>query len=196
VGWDVTTDELERRRRSIRLKAHDYASPGPYFVTACSYHGQLLFKDAVLREILNRTWYGLPERYPGVRLDSFVVMPNHVHFIVWLNSVGAPLAGAHDANDMARAGASPAPTLGDVVGTFKSVVATEWLTWLKENAPHRLGRVWQRNYYEHVVRDEDELARIREYVHLNAVQWQLDRENPHRLVDREYRRRWDWLEGG
>lgn len=193
----MTVDERRRyRRRSIRLPGYDYTSPGPYFVTACSYQGQLLFKDAALREILRRTWYGLAERYPDVRLDSFVVMPNHIHFVVWLNSVGAPLAGAHDANDAARAGASPAPTLGQVVGTFKSMVAAQWLRWLKENAPHRSGRVWQRNYYERVVRDEDELARIREYVHLNPVPWQLDCENPRRLVDREYRRRWDWLEGG
>ena len=123
-------------------------------------------------------------------------MPNHIHFIVWLNPVGAPLAGAHNARPMTRAGASPAPTLGEVVGAFKSIVATEWLKWLGQNAPHRSGRVWQRNYYERVIRNEGELASIREYIHLNPLKWELDRENPRRVASREYTRQWGWLEGG
>ena len=123
-------------------------------------------------------------------------MPNHIHFIVWLNPVGAPLAGAHDARPMTRAGASPAPTLAQMVGAFKSIVATEWLKWLGQNAPHRSGRVWQRNYYGRVIRNEDELSSIREYVHLNPLKWELDRENPHHVASREYAQQWGWLEGG
>ena len=145
---------------------------------------------------MERTWYSQEEGFPGVVLDCFCIMPNHIHFIVWLNPVGAPLAGARKENAATRAGASPAPTLAEVVGAFKSIVATEWLKWLRQHAPHRSGRVWQRNYYERVIRNEDELSSIREYIHLNPLRWELDRENPHRVASREYTRLWGWLEGG
>ena len=195
------------RRHSIRLPHYDYASPGAYFVTVCTYARQPLFQEPALKEIVEQTWYGQQERFPGVWLDAFVVMPNHVHFIVWLDSVGAPLAGAHDARQTTRAGASPAPTratragaspartLGEVVGTFKSIVATEWLKWLEVNAPHRSGRVWQRNYYERVLRNEQELARVREYIQLIPLKWEFDHENPYRIVNRGYECAWGWLEG-
>jgi putative transposase len=181
------------RRRSIRLKGYDYTSAGAYFVTVCAHSRQTVFEDPVLREILERTWHSQEQRFPGVVLDCFCIMPNHIHFIVWLKSVGAPLAGAHDA---VRAGASPAPTLSEVVGAFKSIAATEWLKWLRQHAPHRSGRVWQRNYYERVIRNEDELSGIREYIHVNSSKWELDRENPHHVASREYTRQWGWLEGG
>ena len=197
MGRDLGSHEREpRRRRSIRLPGHDYRSPGAYFVTACTHGAEPLFDQPDLREIVERTWHSLPQRFPSVSLDSFVVMPNHIHFIVWLNSVGAPLAGAHGVDQTSRAGASPAPTLGKVVGTFKALVATEWLKSLERNAPHRSGRVWQRNYYERVVRSEDELDRIREYVGLNPLKWQFDRENPYRTPSRDYDTQWKWLEGG
>jgi REP element-mobilizing transposase RayT len=168
VGVSLAGNKPEKRhRRSLRLPRYDYASPGAYFVTICAHARLPLFEDPVLKGIIERTWHGQQERSADVALDSLCVMPNHIHFIVWLNSVGAPLAGARDANPMTRAGASPAPTLAEVVGAFKSMVATEWLKWLEQNAPHRSGRVWQRNYYERVIRNEDELSSIREYIHLN-----------------------------
>lgn len=192
------------RRRSIRLREYDYTSTGAYFVTVCASNQRPLFEDPVLKEIVERTWHGQQERFPSIRLDAFVVMPNHIHFIVWLNpvgatladaSVGASLAGARRAKQTVRTGASPAPTLGQVVGAFKSIVATDWLKWLKQNAPHRSGHVWQCNYYEHVIRNEDELNRIREYIHLNPLNWEFDHENPHRVASHEYQKRWNWLEG-
>lgn len=80
----------ESRRRSIRLKGYDYASNGAYFVTVCAHARQPLFEDSAQREILHRTWDDLQERFPGVFFDVSAVMPNHVHFVVWLNPVGAP----------------------------------------------------------------------------------------------------------
>jgi REP element-mobilizing transposase RayT len=132
-------------------------------------------------------------------------MPNHLHFIVWLKPVAAPLAGAHPAvhasakhageKPPTNAGASPAATrLSDVVGAYKSFVARRWLDWIRQNAPDRDGRVWQRNYYEHVIRDEDELNRVREYILNNPLQWRLDRENPDSIPDAAYQRDWGWLE--
>ena len=184
--------DYESQRRSIRLKGYDYTSTGAYFVTICAHARQPLFENSALKEILRRTWDAQEERFPSISLDALVVMPNHVHFIAWLNAVGAPLAGAR-AFRPGRAGASPAPTLGQVVGAFKSIVATKWRG---RNAPCRSARVWQRNYYERVIRDEEELNRVREYILLNPLKWKFDRENPLRVANSQYEEEWDWLEAG
>jgi len=175
-----------RRRQSIRLRDYDYASPGAYFVTICAYQRQPLFEDPPLRQIIQGRWLDQPRRFPNL-----VIMPNHLHFVVWLGPVGATLAVAPDG-----AGASPAPTLCDVIRCFKSSVAVDWLRHLKANGLERSGRIWQRNYYERVVRDEEELRRVREYVRLNPLKWLFDRENRRRIVDPRYEHEWAWLEGG
>ena len=108
------------------MQGFDYATPAAYFVTICTYERRLLFEDAVLAEIVEQQWHALPQRFPTVDLDVFVVMPNHIHGILMLNTadVGAPLAGAQtlrtptratssDATEGQRAGPSPAPTPGD-----------------------------------------------------------------------------------
>jgi len=115
-------------------------------------------------------WVRLPERFQSVDLDDFVIMPNHLHCII---HVGAGLAppgrGAEN-----KGAASSAPTLGDILRAFKSISAIAVNRLLG-----RSGRsLWQRNYYEHIVRNENELARIREYIVNNPTQWALDRENP------------------
>jgi hypothetical protein len=84
--------------------------------------------------------------------------------------------------------------LGDVVGAYKSRVAVRWLAWIKANAPGRSARVWQRNYYEHVIRDEAELLHVREYIRFNPLKWRFDRNNPQRTYDSDYDREWSWLE--
>ena len=81
-----------QRKNSLRLRNFDYTSGGAYFVTMCTYDRSPLFADVALTEIVRHEWQTLPERFPSVRLDEFVVMPNHLHFVIWL--VGAPLAGA------------------------------------------------------------------------------------------------------
>lgn len=184
--------DCESQRRSIRLKGYDYTSIGAYFVTVCAHARQPLFENPALNEIVRRTWRAQQERFPSISPDVSVVMPNHVHFIVWLNAVGAPLAGAR-VSRLGRAGASPAPTLGDVVGAFKSIVATEWR---RRTAPYPSVRVWQRNYYERIIRDDEELNRVREYILLNPLKWEFDRENPLRVVDNHYEEEWGWLEAG
>jgi len=149
----------------------------------------MLFADPVLKQIVEETWYSQPKRFPSISLDALAVMPNHVHLIVWLNAVGAPLAGA--LSPTPRAGTSPAPTLGQVVGAFKSIVATNWR---RRNATYGSARVWQRNYYERIIRDEDELNRARDYIVLNPLKWEFDRENPLCVENNEYQQQFDWLE--
>jgi len=178
-----------RSRRSIRLKKFDYKTPGAYFVTICADQRRYIFEDPTLNSILNKTWRQVPELFPGARPDVFVVMPNHVHFVIWLSPVVAPLAGAKEPT------IKQPVSLDAIVGGFKSIVATRWAQWLKENPQPIKGPVWQKNYYERVVRNEDELTRVREYVVGNPLKWGNDPYNRDRIIEPEYENAWAWLEG-
>lgn len=171
-----------RRRRSLRLKNYNYAQAGAYFVTLCTQNRESLFGEIIngvmrlntIGRIVVDQWHAIPHRFADVELDEFVVMPNHIHGIFVI--VGAPLAGALD-----RATARVAPTVGDIVGAYKSLCVHHGLEWIKQNEPNRiLGQLWQRNYWEHIVRNEPELHRIREYTRNNPAQWELDQLHPGR----------------
>jgi len=180
-------EKMERKqddhgRRSIRLTNYDYSQEGAYFVTVCIQNRDCLLGEITGAEMglldagwmVMRVWNDMTGRFPGVEAGEFVVMPNHVYGIV---TVGAPLVG--DQNH--RAGTRPAPTLGDIVGAFKSITTTEYIAGVHQHGwrPfHR--RLWQSNYYEHVIRNEHELTLIMEYVNTNHLKWALDRENPER----------------
>jgi REP element-mobilizing transposase RayT len=145
--------------------------------------GQMMMNEA--GRVVQTVWHGLPGRFSPMAVDEFVVMPNHVHGIIVLVGAGlalpnqdgpkgaassAPTLGSHGR----KGAASSAPTLGDVVRAFKSISAIHVNRLLM-----RAGRpLWQRNYFEHVIRDEDELNHLREYVANNPLQWALDLENP------------------
>lgn len=116
----------------------------------------------------------LNQRFPEVKIDAYTVMPNHIHGIIWL--VGAPLVGALDHG--IRAITRVAPTLGDVVGAFKSITTDEYIHGVKmlKWVPFS-GRLWQRNYYEHVIRNENALNALRNYIAANPSQWENDPDN-------------------
>jgi putative transposase len=146
-------------RKSPRIHAYDYATAGPYLVTICARHRACLFgtvvDDCVLLSDLGaavaRVWIEIPLHFDGVVLDEFVVMPNHVHGIVWLSRAGH------------------APPLPVVIGSFKAA------------ASRAAGQVlWQRSFHDRVIRDERELHAIRRYVVENPLKCALDRENPFR----------------
>ena len=152
-------------RRSLRLKGYDYGQAGAYFVTVCTQGRACLLGSAVgdticlnsAGQLAARIWSDMPIRFPDIDLDAYVVMPNHIHGIIVLSdgdTVGAPLVSAHE-NNRKRAATRAAPTIGDVVGAFKSLFTVEYIKGVKEGRwPRFQGRVWQRNYYEHVIRDE------------------------------------------
>ena len=187
-------DPRKHHRRSIRLKGYDYGSPGAYFVTICTQRHECVLDDPVVSGIIEDVWNALPKWFPTIELDEFVVMPNHVHFIVWINRpVGAIPAVAPDkAVGAGSTGGSyeaawtipepqkvnETPTLGDVVGAFKSLVFKVYLEWVRDNDPTRRAKFWQRNYYEHIVRNERELQAIRQYIRNNPENWPADRDNP------------------
>ena len=197
-------DPRRHHRRSIRLQGYDYSQPGAYFVTICVQHRRCLFGHVVAgRMELNdaghmvaRQWHALPSRFPTVSLDAFVVMPNHIHSIIIINdyprtnvrtngTVGAGLVPAPTVTGVTTrvtpAGheSRVAPTVGDIVGAFKSITTVEYIRGVRDGRwPPFVKRLWQRNYYERIVRGEKSLARIREYILTNPARWHRDRENP------------------
>ncbi len=181
-------------RQSIRLKHHDYSSPGAYFVTICVHEKQILLGDVqesqvvpnhagnVVLEVLQ----SLPQRFPDVVIDIFVIMPNHVHVIIEIAepqpvTVGAQFIAPLPASEDGVHGATHegaiyrAPTLGEVVRAFKAVSAMR--------IRREIGLThfaWQRNYFERVIRSDRELDDTRAYILENPLCWHLDEENPNR----------------
>src|SRR3972149_3059421 len=169
-------DSVIHHRRSIRLKEYDYSQPGAYFITICTDNKELYFEQyPQLKQMVNRQWHEITSRFDNIQLDEFIIMPNHIHGIIF---VGATLAVAPNN----RAGARPAPTIGEIIGMFKSLCVHDWLKYIKENRIDIVGKFWQRNYYEHIIRNEDELQKIREYIQNNPLKWHLDRENPEKIA--------------
>ncbi|CBL45870.1 Hypothetical protein HDN1F_22870 [gamma proteobacterium HdN1] len=176
TGWLVGFDPNFHHRHSLRLKNYDYSQAEAYFVTICTQHRACLFGEVVDggvqlsaagRMVLD-VWNEIPVHYLGVDVDAFVVMPNHVHGVVVItNPVGAQFNAPNTQGAMNRA-----PTLGEIVRAFKAR-STRNIRLREPGAS-----VWQRNYYEHIIRSEESLTRIREYIINNPLQWALDRENP------------------
>ena len=176
----INTDR--QRRRSIRLRGYDYARAGAYFVTMVTHGRACLFGEVVDGEmrlnlfgrLVREEWFRSVEIRCEIRLHpaEFVVMPNHIHGIVWLTDT----VGAHGRAPLLRGGPlRRAPrSLGSFVAGLKSSV-TKRINTLQQ-APGV--PVWQRNYYEHVIRDEKSLRRVREYILNNPARWAFDEENP------------------
>jgi len=139
-------------------------------------------------QIAYNEWIKLPERFTNFELDVFQIMPNHMHGIIVLNDVGATLAVAqNNGNNQTnidaeiRAGAYPAPTVSDIMGAYKSLVANECLDIYKSNcvmaglAPARFGKLWQRNYHEYIIRNEQSYQTISNYIINNPAKWNDDK---------------------
>jgi len=190
-------------RRSIRLEGYDYSQAGAYFITICCQDRKLQFGqigngEMILNEFGNIAfdeWAKLPDRFQNFELDVFQIMPNHIHGIIVLNdTVGVTLAVVPDPNNAVvrdpndtivpdpndavvpdkKAGASPASIVGDIVGAYKSLVANGCLNICKSKNVI-MGKLWQRNYYEHIIRDEKSYQRIAEYIINNPSKWNDDK---------------------
>lgn len=174
------------RRRSLRLPRFDYTRQGAYFVTLCTRNRACLFGEIVNGEmrlndvgsVAHRMWEEIPTHFPQVETDVWVVMPNHVHGVIVVadSNVGVSrTVGATHASPLRPAGL-PKRSLGAVVGSYKSAVSKH------VNAMRGTPSVsvWQRNYYDHVIRNESALDRIRQYIADNPGRWAEDPENPAR----------------
>ena len=173
-------------RTSIRLSDFDYSSPNWYYVTICTHErenlfGQIKNEEMISNDIgtmINKWWYKLPEKFPWVKLSHYILMPNHLHGVIRI--VGAiprnrPLH--HTGENMV----SPLPIntydgLGQIISWFKRMSINEYINNVKTNNWPRFNqRLWQRNYYEHIIRDEGELAHVRQYISDNPKNWNVDK---------------------
>jgi putative transposase len=187
VRFSVTMGELHHRR-SLRLRGYDYASPGAYFVTVCARDRSCLFGEVLngamicnaLGGVVADAWDALTDHYPRLTLDAFVVMPNHVHGIMIIRQATRPDRRGDACVAPTTADANPRPagpargSVGAIVGSLKSAAA-QHINGLRGTPG---ARIWQRGYYERIIRNEGELNRIRQYVAGNPRHWPEDAENP------------------
>ena len=168
------------KRKSIRLKGYAYSSAGAYFVTVCNHNHLCLFGQIAEEKMLlndagkfaNKCWLKIPEHFTHVSLDEFIIMPNHIHGIIIIEDVNV---GANNYSPLQiNQFRSPFRTIGSIIRGFK-IGVTKWF-----RANTNVYNVWQRNYYEHIIRNKKELNKIREYIINNPLKWHLDRENPDR----------------
>ncbi|WP_071516963.1 transposase [Geitlerinema sp. PCC 9228] len=178
------------KRRSIRLKGYDYSQPGAYFVTICINQGLLLLgkiKNGQLYlseagQMVHKVWNEIPIMYPGVETDAFVIMPNHIHGIIVLTeNSNPPRSNFHTDNQSNHTEIAPmekSMALGDVVHRFKSLTTTKYRYGVQDkNWPPFVKRLWQRNYYEVIVRNRHSLNKIREYINNNPLAWEQESEH-------------------
>jgi REP element-mobilizing transposase RayT len=172
-------------RHSIRLRDYDYSNAGAYFVTICAFQRECFFGEIYdgnfigneAGKITKDTWMDIPQRFSTVSLDEFVVMPNHFHGILLFADVSDTSGNGEEIKSDAagRMGAaSGAPTLGNVVRAFKSISAIA----VNKTTGRKGTPLWQRNYYERVIRNEQELEALRLYISANPAQWENDENHP------------------
>ena len=166
-------------RRSIRLQGYDYSQNGAYFVTVCTQNKECLFGEIVgVKMAMNDAgaiaydeWVKTSEMRENIKLDEFVVMPNHIHGIIIIHNVVDCSRGTmHRAPTVERFGNPTSNSVPTIIRGFKSAV-TKQINVIR-NMPGI--PVWQRNYFEHIIRDEESLWKIREYIVNNPTNWQQD----------------------
>lgn len=169
-------------RRTIRLHEYDYSQEGLYFVTVCSQERLCLFGEVKNNEMMlneagqmvKNEWNQLKERFRCVDLHDSIVMPNHFHGIIEIiRNVGIPLVGIRNEDNRQPQGI--APTIGQITGAFKSITTNRYIQGVKlYNWDRFHTRLWQRNYYEHIIRNEQEYQKTVEYILSNPYNWVSD----------------------
>jgi putative transposase len=134
-------------RKSLRLQDYDYSSSGAYLVTLCTRRRQPFFVITALRQILEAQWEALPLHFTGIIPDTFVVMPDHLHAILWI-----------------EANVKRSPDLSEIIGGYKSIVSVAWLRYLKRERLEGTGQLWQRSFNDHIIRNEQDLQIKQKYI--------------------------------
>jgi REP element-mobilizing transposase RayT len=183
-------DSQKHHRRSIRVKGYDYSQEGAYYVTIVTYQRDCLFgeiKDEEMHlndfgKIADECWRSIPGHFPFVELGAYVVMPNHMHGIILITDdhgtatnlspfVGATQWVAPTTPGNRPRGPKP-KSLGAIIGSYKSAVSSR----IKKE--YTAAGIWQRNYYEHIIRDEKDLQNKTDYIEANPSLWDEDDNNP------------------
>lgn len=183
-------------RKTIRLQNYDYSQEGYYFITICTENkkcilGKIENKKMVLNQFGKKVkdcWLKIEKTNNFLKLDQFVIMPNHIHGILIIDkNVGVPLVGTQDSDGLSEQrknknstqgrpqGIAPTKTIGEIIGGFKSLTTNEYIKNVKAGKfPSFKKRIWQRNYYEHIIRNEESLDKIWEYIVSNPETWEKD----------------------
>ena len=175
-------DPSIHHRRSIRLRGYDYSREGAYYVTVCTREKKCLFGNIIGKKMLlndagkmiRSVWQGIPDRFPNIDLDEFIVMPNHIHAVFVINQQdmcrGEPCVRPHN-----RQNGTLPNTVGRILQAYKSITTDEYIAGVKQRGwkPFRY-KLWQRNYWEHIIRDTEDYNHICEYIYDNPAQWQND----------------------
>jgi REP element-mobilizing transposase RayT len=171
-------------RKRMRMEGYDYSRPGAYFVTACTRDRELLFESSEAQMAVESAWLTLPDIFADIELDEFVVMPNHIHCIVCIRNHGCYRLhpGTWKIDGICRDGWPPIPTnanmkyetLSNIIGAFKTSAATR-----VNKLRGVMGvSVWQKSFYDRIIRNNFEMDRIQEYIRNNPIKWAQDRDNP------------------
>jgi REP element-mobilizing transposase RayT len=176
-------------RRSIRIQRYDYSQAGAYFVTIVAWRRECLFGEVVdgvmkLNQrgiIANECWQEIPNHFPNVELGAYIIMPNHVHGIIIIDGADVNGIAANSPQSVGARHASPLRkrpqgvlpgSLGAIIGSYKSAVTKQIGREMNETG------IWQRNYYEHVIRNEKDLQNKTDYINANPLLWDEDVEDP------------------
>jgi putative transposase len=194
-------DPQKHHRRSIRLKGYDYSSEGAYYVTIVTQGRECLFGEIIdgemhineYGEIVQKWWHDIPIHFPNVELGAFVIMPNHIHGLIFITTerrgeVVSPLDNPNNNIQDAYVdgiynldGETPPlrkPRLGQIVAYFKYQSTKEMNRIETDKA---ITKFWQRNYYEHIIRNEKDLQNKNDYIQANPLLWDADDDNPQNI---------------
>ena len=175
-------DPLIHNRQSLRLRGYDYSQEGAYFVTVCTRNRKRLFGNIAGKEMwlndagimIQSVWEDLPERFTNIEIDEFITMPNHIHAIIVIirPDAGTNLSCScyHD-----RPKGTLPGTIGRILQVYKSITTDEYITGVKKCGWEPFKRkLWQTNYWDHIIRDEKDYNHIYEYIYNNPAQWGND----------------------
>jgi putative transposase len=177
-------DRKQLNRVSIRLKGFDYSSAASYFITICTQNRQCLFGEiesgvTILNpagQMIIDEWLAIQSRFTSVQLEEFVVMPNHFHAIL---SILPTVEGSLVSIVNGRVPTRGTPTLGEMIGAFKSITTNQYISGVKHQKWTPFDRkLWQRNYYEHIIRDDRSFKILQSYIQDNPLRWEIDQLHP------------------
>lgn len=184
---------MYRRRNSLRHQKYDYTQPGAYFVTICAHRGQSIFgwvnengemQHSSLGDIAHQSWLDFAQNHPEIEIDCFIVMPNHIHVLLWIRAIVD--GEIVQATGKKRAfGDAIAGSLSTLIGAYKGGVTQR----VQNAGVAYTAPLWHRNFHDHIVRGEAELARIREYIRANPQRWKEDKLHPD-APPNEFNRKW------
>ena len=194
----IMDNKEKHHRRSIRLRNYDYSQPGAYFITICAYNRECMLGNVIngkmhfneYSKIVETEWLKTAQMRHNIELDVHIIMPNHLHgilFIVDICGRGTMHRAPTNRNPKHESFGKPVSgSIPIIIRGFKSTVTKQ----INEMRHTPGAPVWQRNYYEHVIRNENELNRIREYIINNSLRWEYDRENPDGKPDKAEKKFW------